>query len=131
MIEIASKYGGVRTPKAKGAARRPAPAAPQILIPTAATRVTLLRDYWWKEIKEGGFLHEYVRREKGTMGASIRRVARFMSGFKPNHKSDFRLVARVPARLAQRLKAEDPDFFSDDRNLKNLKRDNPDVCVYL
>ena len=91
----------------------------------------MLQEWWWRECREGGFLQEYVRREKGRMPGAIRQVARLMANFKQNNKSDFRLVASVPARLYQRLKAEDPDFFSDNQNLKNLRRDNPDVVVKL
>ena len=135
MIIAATKNCDVR---AKASAKpgatesRPTKAkAPQIFIPTANTRRMLLRDWWHRECKEGGFLHEYIRREKGQMPGQIRKVARLMASFQQNNKSDFRLIASVPARLAQRLKAEDPDFFADNQNLKNLRRDNPDVVVRL
>jgi len=133
MIIAANKYGSVRpgatTRKPKALAATPV--APMILIPTASGRRTLLKDWWHKECKEGGFLAEYIRREKGMMPQQLRKVARLMAGFKQNSKSDFRLIASVPARLYQRLKQEDPDFFSDNQNLKNLRRDNPDVVVKL
>jgi hypothetical protein len=135
MIIAATKHCDVRK-TAKAHTSKPSPAAaktsaPQIFIPTVAARRILLRDWWHKECKEGGFLHEYIRREKGRMPAQIRQVARLMANFKQNPKSDFRLIASVPARLYQRLKAEDPDFFSDNQNLRNLRRDNPDVVVKL
>jgi hypothetical protein len=128
MILAANKYSSVRA--AKPAAKPPA-TPPRIFVPTASTRRIMMRDWWWREIKDGGFLHEYVRKEKAQMPTQLRRVARLMANFKQNNKSDFRLVASVPARLMHRLKAEDPDFFSDNQNLKNLRRDNPDVVVKL
>ena len=129
MIIAANKYGSAR-----GTARResrPTTRSPQILVPTANGRRVMLKDWWFQECKEGGFLHEYIRREKGRMPQMLRNVARVMAGFKQNNKSDFRLIAAVPARLYQRLKAEDKDFFSDNQNLRNLRRDNPDVTVKL
>ena len=132
MIIAASKYGEV---KRTGAETRPitpiAPKTPHIFVPTEASRRMLLRDWWWRETREGGFLREYVRREKGCMPRELRKVARVMASFTQNPKSDFRLVASVPARLYQRLKAEDPDFFADNQNLKNLRRDNPDAVVKI
>lgn len=90
-----------------------------------------LRDWYWREIKEGGFLHEYLADEKRRTPQMIRRVARVMDGFQQNNRSDVRRLADIPARLYHRWKAEDKDFFSDDNNLRSLKRDNPDLPVYV
>lgn len=131
-IIAASKYGSTAAQVAASQAGTRSPSAPaQILIPTAATRRLLLRDWWHKETKEGGLINDYVRREKHQMPQLMRNVARVMASFKQNNKSDFRLIASVPARLYQRLKNEDPDFFSDNQNLRNLRRDNPDAVVKL
>lgn len=124
-----TKYGSVQPPAQRRAARPPQ--APRILIPTAATRRLLLRDWWHRETKDGGLLANYVAREKHQMPRLMRNVARMMASFQQNNKSDFRLIASVPARLYQRLKKEDPDFFSDNQNLRNLRRDNPDAVVKL
>ena len=146
MITAATKYTAARrlaaAPKGSSPSPRPSPPGegdkgvsvarvPMIFVPSASSRRVMLMDWWWKEIKEGGFLHTYVQREKAKVPTMLRQVARVMAGFKQNNKSDFRLVASVPARLAHRLKAEDPDFFADNQNLKNLRRDNPDVVVKL
>ena len=80
MIIAASKYGEV---KRTGAETRPitpiAPKTPHIFVPTEASRRMLLRDWWWRETREGGFLREYVRREKGCMPRELRKVARVMA----------------------------------------------------
>jgi len=141
MIEAVGKYADVRRPGARarrgvageGAGRgtRGRVRSPGIFVPTAASRRMLLQDWWWRETKEGGGLHEYVRREKGQMPTMIRRVARLMASFEQNTRSDVRLVAAVPARLYQRLKDLDQDFFSDNQNLKSLRRDNPEAVVKL
>ena len=99
MIVAASKYGSARPKAAKPVAGTQ---CPQILVPTAAARRILLRDWWHKECKDGGFIKEYIRREKGRMPQMLRNVARLMANFKQNPKSDFRLIASVPARLYQR-----------------------------
>jgi hypothetical protein len=87
---------------------------------------------WWKqELKTGGELNEYLRREKAQTTARYRAVARKNAGFKQNNRSEIRKVAEVPLRDYFRWLREDPDFFRDDKNLRSLKRDNPDVCVYV
>ena len=87
---------------------------------------------WWKdELKTGGELNEYLRREKAQTAQRYRAVARKNAGFKQNHKSDIRKLADLPVRDYFRWLREDPDFFRDDKNLRSLKRDNPDVCVYV
>jgi len=109
------------------------PAARSLFIPTltgAAKRVKL-GDWYWKEIKEGGFLFEYLASEKRHMPSRIRTIARVMDGFQQNNKSDFRRLAAVPARLYHRWKGEDENFFEDDNNLRALKRDNPDLPIYV
>ena len=87
---------------------------------------------WWKrELKTGGELHEYLRREKAQTTARYRAVARRQHGFKQNNKSEFRRVADIPVRDFFRIIRQDPEFFNDNGNLRSLKRDNPDVCVYV
>ncbi len=87
---------------------------------------------WWnRELRSGGELHEYMRVEKARTTERYRAVAKKNHGFKQNNKSDLRKVADIPLRDYFRWLREDPDFFSDNKNLKSLKRDNPDVCVYI
>lgn len=90
---------------------------------------------WWnRELRSGGELFEYCRKEKAQTEERYRAVARKMhgrEGFRQNNKSEFRRVADIPLRDYFRWTAQDPDFFNDDRNLKSLKRDNPDACVYI
>lgn len=86
---------------------------------------------WWRdELRTGGELYEYIRREKAQTTARYRAVAKKNHGWKQNNKSDIRKLADIPIRDYFRWLREDPDFFADNKNLKSLKRDNPDVCVY-
>jgi hypothetical protein len=85
----------------------------------------------WKEMREGGYLHQYIARERATGRQRIRSVAREMHGFKQNSKSDMRLLASVPAREYFRWKEEDPHFWDDNSNLKSLRRDNPEMAIYV
>jgi hypothetical protein len=104
-----------------------------LFIPTltgAAKRVKLA-DWYWREIKEGGFLFNYLDSEKRRMPGAIRMIARVMDGFQQNPQSDFRRLAAVPARLYHRWKGEDEHFFEDDSNLRSLKKDNPDLPIYV
>jgi hypothetical protein len=130
MIVSASKYSEL--PDRKPAAQQRRPTEHSVFAPKfGGRRRESFMDWMVRELKDGGRLKAYLNIEKRTMQRRIRTVARAMHGFQQNNKSDFRRVATVPGRLYQRWKAEDPDFFADDKNLKSLKRDNPDVCVYL
>lgn len=88
-----------------------------------------LKDWWFQEIKEGGFLHNYIGIEKHRMTDRFRAVARRMGDWKQPANTDFRLRAAIPARLYHRMKQEDPHFWEDDNNLRALKRDNPDAFI--
>lgn len=85
----------------------------------------------WRELREGGRLHEYIRREKALSTRRMRAVARQMHGRRQNAKSDLRLLAAIPAREFHRWRAVDKHFWEDDSNLRSLRRDNPDACIYL
>lgn len=137
-LAVASKYGGAREQASRHLDRNtkhqtPNTKAPVLFIPTisgARQRLTL-RDWYWREIKEGGFLERYLRAEKAKTPAMIRTVARMMSGFEQNNRSDLRRLAAIPARTYHRWKEEDEHFFDDDDNLRSLKRDNPDMAIYV
>jgi hypothetical protein len=88
-------------------------------------------EYFWKEMREGGRLYHYLKRERHHSPRRIRAVARRMHGFQQNNRSEHRLLAAVPAREFFRWKEEDPDFWRDNKNLKSLKRDNPDLPVFV
>lgn len=159
MIQAATKYGSVRPAGAKAPVGRapnsrerdsssqshklasggetPPPAsisskAFNIVTARAASMKPVDFMAWWsKELRTGGELANYCEREKHETPKRYRAVARKMDGFKQNNKSDIRRVADIPARDYFRWIKEDPDFFHDDKNLKSLRRDNPDVKVYL
>jgi hypothetical protein len=103
---------------------------PAILVPKKGAKLNL-DELFWRELKEGGQLHEYIRREKATSDRRLRAVARRQHGYRSNPKSDLRLIAAVPAREYHRWKAEDPHFWEDDANLRSFRRSNPDACIYL
>ena len=147
MIQPATKYASL--PRA-AASRPPAPvpsaARPGSLPGRAAPSPAVLnivnkrakamtpaafQEWMFKACRPGGELHEYERRERARTSERYRAVARQQHGFQQNNKSDLRRVADIPARDYFRWLREDPDFFHDNKNLKSLKRDNSDVCVYL
>ena len=116
MIAEATKYtdvAGARSPRPTG----------QILVPKFKLNqnaAAILE----RAMRTGGFYHEYLRREKALSEQRMREVARAKHGCRPNPKSDFRLVAQVPAREFIRWKKEDKHFWMDDNNLRSLRRDN-------
>ena len=131
MLLTAGKYTDVRQASAP---RRPVQTArrgPGIFVPTVKGSANCLREWFWRELKDGGFLQRYFSREKARTPNAIRHVARLMHGFQQNNKSDFQRKATIPAKLYHRWKDVDPHFFDDDNNLRSLKRDNPDLPVYV
>ena len=113
-IELASKFAAV----------------PQVLV-RRHRRALAWRDWFLRELRDGGYLHTYLARERARTAERYRRVARATSKFKQNNRSDMRVLAHVPARDFIRWRKTDPDFWTDNGNLKSLRRDNPDVKVYV
>ena len=88
-------------------------------------------EYFWREMREGGLLHNYIQRERARSKDRIRAVAERFWKRVQNTKSEHRLLAAVPAREFFRWQQEDPHFWEDDKNLKSLKRDNPDMAIFV
>lgn len=105
-------------------------AVPQVLVRKHARQMKL-REWLHKELKEGGVLHRYIERERAMTATRYRRVAQRLDGWKQNNNSELRAVAHIPAKDFFRWNATDPDFWKDNSNLRSLRRDNPDVRVYL
>jgi hypothetical protein len=128
MIVTATKYADVRTPRA---ARSGVPErAPALILPKPGECVSL-PEWYWREMREGGLLYNYLQREKAATPGWIRQTAIQCRNFQQNNKSEFRRIASIPARTALRLMGEDREFFHDKKNIKNLKRDNPDMAIWL
>lgn len=105
--------------------------APAILIPKHRGAGASLPEWFDRELRSGGMLHEYLRVEKAMTERRWRRIKAHYSGHRPNARSDWKLLAAVPARDFHRWKREDPDFWRDDANLRSLRRDNPDMPIFI
>lgn len=113
-----------------GPRKSPPPGAPTILVPTKPANQSL-EDWMYRELREGGRLHEYLRAERALTERRWRRVRASMEGWKNNPRSDWKLLAAVPRRDFHRWQQTDPDFWRDDANLRSLRRDNPDVAIFV
>jgi len=137
MIHIAGKYTTVRDarriprPPRRPAVRTARPPAHGLFLPTLTGKANCIQEWFWRELKDGGQLHAYFQREKAALPRAMRLAARLMHGFKQNPKSDFVRKASLPAKLYHRWKTVDEQFFDDDNNLRSLKRDNPDLPIYV
>lgn len=127
MLLTASKYSPARGPH-----RPPAPPVqtPGLLVPKFKSMVSW-PEWLWREWRAGGLLRTYLERERHEGRRRVRAVARAMHGVRRNLKSDLNLRAAVPLREYLRWRATDPDFFADNANLRSLKRDNPDLPVFV
>ena len=139
MLATASKYSDVRAAANAVIARRPVvvrgPKFPErfnvLTRRYKGQKQQSIKEFMDSELREGRLLDEYLKREKARMDARIRSTARAVHEWKPNPKSDFKLVAAVPGRLYHRWRGVDKDFWRDDSNLKRLKRDNPDLAACI
>lgn len=95
----------------------------QVIVKQARKRGESIRAFMERELRQGGHLAEYLRREKFQMEEEMRRCARLVADARPNPRSDFRLVAQVPGRLYMRWRQQDKHFWKDDNNLRRLRRD--------
>lgn len=125
---------GVRGPHVSSPAPKalpPKPQAPAILVPTRKGRGLSFPEWFQRELREGGYLQEYLRREKAMTQRRYRCVRAMYDNYRHNGRSDWKLLAAVPARDFHRWKKEDPDFWRDDANLRSLRRDNPDTAIFV
>jgi hypothetical protein len=84
-----------------------------------------------RELREGGRLHEYLRIERALTERRWRRLRARMGAVKQNPQSDWKLLAAVPRRDFHRWQQTDPDFWRDNSNLRSLRRDNPDLPIFV
>lgn len=128
MVYPATRYADVSVHKAGGVSAAP-PAIP-LLLPQPGEAVSW-PEWWWRELREGGFLRRYLEREKVRLKEEIGASGKRERNFEQNRKSEFRRLASIPARLFFRWLQEDRHFWEDRKNLKSLKRDNPDLPIWL
>jgi predicted HNH restriction endonuclease len=128
VIAEVSKYTDVRA-----VAKAAAPRAPGIIIKQPRKGRVNIRDFINSELRSGKYLNTMLNWEKHLADKRWRQVARERWGEKPNWRSEFQLLARVPSRDYFRWKSEDPDFWKDNSNLKRLRRSNDDLraCIHV
>jgi hypothetical protein len=136
MLVTAGKYtdlSGRAWKRARPARPAPGQSPFHFFIRHARTRNEPISAWFERELRTGGLLEEYLRREKWQTEERLRRVARRVQHMKPNPKSDVQLVAKVPARDYHRWRGVDKDFWRDNNNLKSLRRDNDALrpCIFV
>lgn len=129
MIAQATKYADVRQ-ATQPAVPAPAPERAPAFIRPQPHKFLSLPEWFWTELRDGGLLQRYIASEKRSMERHVRRTAIACRNFSQNNRSEFRRVASIPARLFFRWRGEDPDFWADKKNLKSLKRDNPELAIW-
>ena len=125
MIATATKYTDVR------AAGKPA--APYIRIARKRPGPQNIRELIASELRSGRHLDTMLKWEQHLAEKRWRKLARERWGEKPNWRSEFRLLARVPQRDYFRWMQVDKDFWKDNSNLKSLRRSNDDLraCIHV
>lgn len=103
---------------------------PHVFIPAFSAMIGW-RDWATRELRPGGLFERHLDWEKRTSSARFRAVAKARKDYQHNPKSDTRLVASIPVQEFWRARQQDKDFWSDNQNLRNYKRDNPDAFIRL
>jgi hypothetical protein len=103
---------------------------PHVFIP-AFNALIGWRDWATRELRTGGLFERHLDWERRTSAARFRAVQKARNGYQHNPKSDTRLVASIPVQEFWRARQVDKDFWSDNSNLRNYKRDNPEAFIRL
>lgn len=103
---------------------------PNVFIPSFSALIGW-KEWATREMRTGGLIEQTLDWEKRTSAARFRSVAVARRDHQHNPKSDTRLVASIPAPEFFRARQVDKDFWADQQNLKNYKRDNPDAFIRL
>lgn len=132
MIERAGKYTTIRREaNDQRKARRDWP-VPNVLIKMPTQKLVDIGDWFCRELREGSWFHEYHRRRKWRAREKEMPLVRAKwRDYRPNPKSEFQLMASVPASMYYSWYMEDEYFWDDDSNYKLLKRGDPDVMVFV
>jgi hypothetical protein len=97
---------------------------PQIIVPKLGKDIPLTQ-WFWRELREGGFLNRMLARERADTDRRMRRGAEAFRSRQPNPKSDMRLKAVIDPRTFFRWFATDRHFWEDPKNVERFVRDNP------
>lgn len=132
MLQTATAYTDVRRAALSGGG------TPAIRV-RRSRRVDRHRAWLQREMREGGYFDRYVAQEKARLNSQIRAVARGYHNARPKSWRDLPKAAReieaemtmaIPGRLYWRLLQEDEHYFDDPKNLRKLKADNPELCIW-
>lgn len=136
MLTLATQYSDVSNARRGALQTGGAPA-----VVRARARLAKFRKDWVQnELRTGGFFDRYIRREKANVPAMERRIAQRFHNARPARWRDLPKPAReieaelqfaVSRRTYLRMREMDPHFWDDVNNLKSLKRDNPDACIWV
>ena len=103
---------------------------PQLLM-NKHRKMPSIREWVHMEIKPGGYLDRYYEFKKRQTAAALRAVAIRTRTFKQNNDVDARVIAHVPLTTYMMMRRMDPYFWQDNKNIKSLKRDEPDFKSYV
>lgn len=103
---------------------------PHVFVPMFSALIGY-KDWATRELRSGGMFERFLDWERRTSSARFRSVAKARDNHQHNPKAENRLVASIPAPEYFRARQVDPHFWSDNQNLKNYKRDNPEAFIKL
>jgi hypothetical protein len=141
MIQPAAKYAALPAPAktdraprvdpaeagARLAAQRQQAQFPSVFIPVFPN--VNFRDWFWRETKDGGLVHTYLRRQHAQQRDRLRAAARRVYHHQQNPQSEMRKRASIPLYeyISAPKTTNDPHFWDDlNAGLKWLAKDNPE-----
>jgi hypothetical protein len=136
MLPVAGKYTDLRAAVPCGTAG-PHVRADSLALAKARDR---MRQFGEFELRVGEYAQNYLRRERAGSLPRQRAVARAWHAAKPKwgelrqdvREAEVELKFAVDARTYWRwFQQEGPEFWGQDSNLRALKRDNPEMCIFV
>jgi len=104
--------------------------APNIIIPKFAETQEAMPDWVERTLRNGCFLHEYLRREKARTTERMRTVAAQNQDYERRRGSEHNLVGVMDMRTWMRWQLSEPGVMEDVKEFKKLVKDNPEMTPW-
>jgi hypothetical protein len=78
-----------------------------------------------RSLRHGNFLHELMRREKGSTDQRLQRAVQKYRNYERRKGSDFELISVMDGRTFMRWQQTDEGIIQDPKEFKKLVKDNP------
>lgn len=101
-----------------------------IIIPKFNEKSESMPDWVERTMRNGCFLHEYLRREKLQTPQRMREMAKVNQDYKRKPGCEHNLVGVMDVRTWMRWQLSEPGIMEDVKEYRKLARDNPEMTPW-